>query len=741
MGRTLLLLLLILLYGSVSAQSNISEARSQSVGSTVTVSGIVTNGSELGTIKYLQDGSAGIAVYDSKLAGAQRGDSITVSGVLDDYNNLLEINPVSSYTTHTQGNSLPDPKVLGINEIGEQYEGQLIKIENIQITGSSGTFSGNQNYSFTDGTYSGELRISSSSPIVGQPILSGTFDLVAICSQFSYTTNNTTSGYQLLPRTMDDFISGSVVNITSSVQVYEITNTSLSLGWRSDSGGTPFVRYGSSNNESSLTTIKQGDSTTSDEYVWNIAEIKGLQPAGIIYAQAFIVAGEDTAFSSIGAYATASNSTGAMHIYFNSDVDETLADETVAINLGEHMEDTLAAYINRAEETIDMALYNFNNSTVSNALNDAYNRGVKIRFITCGTTAHISVGNLNAGISVLERPEVSEGGIMHNKFASIDAQSADADKAWVWTGSTNLTYTNLYEDANNMVFIQDQSLAKSYQIEFEEMWGSTGDTPNASNAKFGADKTDNTPHIFSVGGKTVEMYFSPSDNTNQRLIDAMGTADNDLYVETMLITRSDLSGAILDAYDRGANVFVLTNAESDNTTYVNEALLSELPANKFVFDNQETGTLHNKLAIIDANDKESDPQVITGSHNWSNSANDINDENTVIIHDADIANQYLQQFASRFSNNGGDLLVSAQVIQIPDTKVFPNPSNGTLHLESGVRLKSVELFSLSGEKIRVWQLSSIYESTIQLPAKLSGMYLLKVVDEDGASNTYKIVKQ
>ncbi len=734
MGRILLFLFLILLCGSVSAQSDISEARNQLIGATVTVSGIVTNGSELGSIRYMQDGTAGIAVYDTQLEDVQEGDSISVTGVLDDYNNLLEIKNVSGFTVHSTGNTLPDLKIVTVDEIGEAYESQLIKVENIQIEGSSGTFSGDSNYDFTDGTNSSEMRIYRDSPIVGEIIPGGEFSLVAICSQYNST-------YQLLPRTMDDLILGGGISITSSVEVFDITTTSFTLGWRSNSGGTPYVRYGSSNNESSLTNIKQGDSTSSDEYVWHVADITGLQPAEIIYAQAFLVAGSDTSFSSIGAYATASNSAGEMHVYFNTKVDESLADETTAINLGQYMEDTLAAYINRAEESIDMAVYNFNNSVISDALNAAYDRGVTIRFITCGSTAHAGVDDLNAGISVLERPDVTDGGIMHNKFAAIDAQSADADKAWVWTGSTNLTSTNLYSDANNMVFIQDQSLAKSYQIEFEEMWGSVGDTPNASKANFGADKTDNTPHIFSVGGKTVEMYFSPSDNTNQRLIDAMETADHDLYVETMLITRSDLSGAILDAYDRGANVHVLTNAESDNASYVNEALFAELPANKFVFDDQQAGTLHHKLAIIDTYDKESDPQVITGSHNWSNSANEINDENTVIIHDADIANQYLQQFAYRFDKNGGDLVVSALILQIPDTKVYPNPSSGTLHLESGVPLKSVELFSLSGEKISEWQFSSVFESTLQLPTKLSGIYLLKVVDEDGASNTYKIVKQ
>lgn len=741
MKKIYIVLLFALLSGGLFAQTNISDARSKSVGSTITVSGIVINGDELGTIKYMQDESAGIAVYDNKLSSAKRGDSITVTGILKDYYNLLEISPVNSFTLHSSNNTLQEPKLITIEQMGEDYEAQLVKIENVQITGSTGTFSGNKNYTFSDGTLSGELRISSSSPIVGQPIPSETFDLIAICSQYSTSANNTQSGYQLLPRTMDDFVSNSVINFTTPVSVGSLSQNSITLGWQTDGGGSPFVRYGFSNITDSLTNIKQGDSTTSDEFNNHVAEITGLQAAEIVYAQAFMVVGNDTVFSQVGTYITQSNSTGAIHVYFNTDVDQSLADETQAVDLGRYMADTLAAFIDRAEQTIDLAIYNFDNGTVKDALNAAYERGVKIRVITDGSTGHASIYDLNAGIPVLERPEVQQGGIMHNKFAAIDAESSDPNKPWVWSGSTNLTYEQLNSDANNMIFIQDQSLAKAYQIEFEEMWGSTGDFANASNARFGEDKIDNTPHEFVIDGNWVESYFSPSDNTNQKLIDAMNTADNDLYVETMLITRSDLAGAILDAYDRGANVHVMTNAASDNTSYVNDALSSGLPTGKFVFDDQQSGLLHHKLAIIDAFKSDSDPQLITGSHNWSNSANDINDENTLIIHSHDIANQYIQQYAYRFEHNGGNLVVSAQQIQLADIKVFPNPSNGILKVQASNSLERVELYSLNGMKISEWQPASMHDFTIDLSARQAGIYLLKVVGEDGASNVYKVVKQ
>jgi len=740
MKQSLLFTAFFFLSTLVFAQSSISDARNQAPGSIVTVSGIVTNGDELGVIRYIQDNMAGIAIYDNTLADVNRGDSITVTGELDDYYNLLEIANVSGLTVHSSGNVLPNPITLTIDDIGESYEGELIKVDRIQITGSSGTFSGNRNYTFTDGTNTGELRINANSPIVGMPIPTEEFSMISICSQYSGNPNDTREGYQLLPRDMDDLIPESSINFLTPVEVISLSKSSVVLGWRTDSGGIPFVRYGSSNVIDSLTNVKPGDSTTSDQYNFHVAEISGLGAAQIIYAQAFMVVENDTVYSSIGTYITESNSTGVVHVYFNTEVDETLADPVPAINLGQYMEDTLAAYIDRAEVTIDMALYNFDNNTVKDALNAAFDRGVKIRFITCESTGHNSVYALNSAIPVLERPEVTDGGIMHNKFAVIDAESLSPEKAWVWSGSTNLTSGQLYSDANNMIFIQDQSLAKAYQVEFEEMWGSQGSAPNAAAAKFGEEKSDNTPHEFIIGGNWVESYFSPSDNTNQHLIDAMRTAENDLYVETMLITRSDLASAIIDAYDRGANVHVITNAESDNATFVNDALESSLPGGKFVFDDNKSGILHHKLAIIDAFKTDSDPQVITGSHNWSNSANERNDENTLIIHNAEIANQYIQQFASRFRQNDGNLVVSAVTIAEPGLQFYPNPTKGMIHLTADDAIGQIDLYNLQGAKIKTWQAANLREVNIRIPEQLSGIYLLNVAFENGNTAVFKVVK-
>ena len=128
------IIICIVLLSSNSISQDILTARSQTLGSNVTITGIVTNGDELGPIRYVEDGTAGIAIYDlstnNLLNGAQRGDSITITGTLVDYNGLLEMNPTSSAIIHSSSNSIT-PQVLTPIQIGENTESELIQIDNV----------------------------------------------------------------------------------------------------------------------------------------------------------------------------------------------------------------------------------------------------------------------------------------------------------------------------------------------------------------------------------------------------------------------------------------------------------------------------------------------------------------------------------------------------------------------------------------------------------------------------------
>jgi hypothetical protein len=122
----------------------------------------------------------------------------------------------------------------------------------------------------------------------------------------------------------------------------------------------------------------------------------------------------------------------------------------------------------------------------------------------------------------------------------------------------------------------------------------------------------------------------------------------------MLITRNEMADAIKARKEAGAAVNVLTNSEANNGATVNTILKAALGTH-YTFDEEGSGIMHHKYMVVDQGAPASDPLVLTGSHNWSAAADNDNDENTLIIHDATIANIYYQNFVQRFVENNGVL--------------------------------------------------------------------------------------
>ena len=86
--------------------------------------------------------------------------------------------------------------------------------------------------------------------------------------------------------------------------------------------------------------------------------LTGLNPATFYYVECFSMNGTDTAFSSVGLYSTASNSSGIILPYFNHSVDNSFSTGVDAQNITTSFNDTIAAYMNLADSTLDICVYN-----------------------------------------------------------------------------------------------------------------------------------------------------------------------------------------------------------------------------------------------------------------------------------------------------------------------------------------------------------------------------------------------
>ncbi len=722
----------------LNAQIDISDARSMSEGTVVTVKGIATNGAELSIIRYIQDDTGGIAVYPGTGSvnnfpnTVVRGTEVEVTGPLKFFNGLLEIDPVTSYTVISNNNPLPAPLVGTPDDVNQANEAKLMTINNVSFPNDAGNPFSVGNYTIQANGQTTSIYVRSNHPLIGTLIPLANINLTGICSVFN-------GNYQLLPRDEDDLEIADAFYISESHVQTNISQTGFTVSWKTNVAGSSNLRYGT--DPSMLTDVNMFNNTTDHSIT-----LTDLDPTTFYHVEVYSESGALVATSTQKLFSTASNSTGEVKVYFNHQVDANFSTGSHPSGLTPTiLEAAIIERINAATSTIDVAMYNTNRDPIVAALTNAHNNGIQVRYIMDDETANLALQNPIPPFPTIKGNNGSP--LMHNKFYIFDVDSQD--DSWVIMGSTNMTSQNIATDFNNMVLIQDQAIAKAYEIEFEEMWGSDNATPGIFNLKFGENKANNTPHLFNVNGMMVESYFSPSDNTTLGIVNAVKSADDDLEFAILTFTNNELGSAVLDIHNDNVSVRGLINNINDQGSefdYLQNNGVS-------VMDNNSTKQIHHKYAIIDATNTSSDPIVVTGSHNWSASAETRNDENTLIFHDAAVANIFLQEFEARWceANGGTDCtLVSNKEVNRIDgfsAKVFPNPAidhtNIEMNTESNKDVQII-LWNANGQLLQstiLRNVQGVQTKNLSVAGLPAGTYLLGFrVDEQLMTQSLQIVR-
>jgi phosphatidylserine/phosphatidylglycerophosphate/cardiolipin synthase-like enzyme len=305
----------------------------------------------------------------------------------------------------------------------------------------------------------------------------------------------------------------------------------------------------------------------------------------------------------------------------------TNPDNPTAASFRGGIDEVLAAAIDQARISVDVAIYDLNLWSLRDALINAHRRGVELRLVTeSDNMDEQEIQDIKeAGIQVLgDRRE----GLMHHKFVIID-------RLEVWTGSMNFTTGGGYLDNNNLIRVRSSQLAEDYTHEFEQMF---------VDDHFGGKKNAGTPNPnVTVNGSLIEVYFSPEDGTLEHILSAVNAAQESIYFLAYSFTSDELAQALIERAQSGitiAGVFdedqYHSNAGTEYDTLLNAGIDVRLDDNPRL--------MHHKVIIIDQQ------VVITGSYNFSNNAEHNNDENTLIIHNQDIAAQYLVEFRQVYEN-------------------------------------------------------------------------------------------
>jgi phosphatidylserine/phosphatidylglycerophosphate/cardiolipin synthase-like enzyme len=281
----------------------------------------------------------------------------------------------------------------------------------------------------------------------------------------------------------------------------------------------------------------------------------------------------------------------------------------------------LAEDIRRAIVSVDVAAQELDLWSLRDALIAAHRQGVQVRIVT--ESDYMDEEEIQeliqAGVPVLgDRSE----GLMHDKFVVVDRRE-------VCTGSMNFTVNGAYRNDNNLICIRSKNLADDYTTEFEEMF---------VDRRFGDRSKANTPYpTLSLNGTLLEVYFSPDDGTADRLLTLIREARQSIYFMAYSFTSQELADAMIARARDGlrlAGVFERSQYESNYGTQFDR--LREAGIDVRLDGNPRN--MHHKVIILDGE------IVVTGSYNFSYSAETKNDENTLIIHQPEIAASFLAEF-------------------------------------------------------------------------------------------------
>jgi phosphatidylserine/phosphatidylglycerophosphate/cardiolipin synthase-like enzyme len=268
-------------------------------------------------------------------------------------------------------------------------------------------------------------------------------------------------------------------------------------------------------------------------------------------------------------------------------------------------------FMNTAEESLHCALHDLNLDSMRTILEQKA-KTIDVKLIMDDHYIHKSP-NI---------PTVKDKSwkLMHNKFCIIDGEK-------VWTGSMNPTTRGTSMNNNNLLLIESTAIASIYEEEFIELYNQDKNTLT-------------TMHRVMLDDTDISIYFCPEDNCADKIIKELRKAQHTIRFMTFSFTHAGIANTLLLQMENGVIVEGIYE-KSQNSKYSTFPVLAYQGASVKTDSNKYN--MHNKVFIID------DHTVITGSMNPTKNGDERNDENVLIIHNKEIAGEFIEEFEKLFS--------------------------------------------------------------------------------------------
>ncbi|MFO0053196.1 MAG: DUF655 domain-containing protein [Dolichospermum sp.] len=311
--------------------------------------------------------------------------------------------------------------------------------------------------------------------------------------------------------------------------------------------------------------------------------------------------------------------------------------------------------------------------------------------------------------------------LMHHKFVVVDDRFVIITSANFTLSDTSGDFTNPSSvgNNNNLLKIDSPELASLLTQEFNIMWGDG--VGGKLDSKFGLQKPLRQPKTIILGNSKITVNFSPISPTQPWNISSNGLIDQTLSTSTKTIdlalfvfSDQQLANTLENLHDQKVQIRALIEPQFAYRPY-SEALdmmgFSVSDNCKYEVDNRpwknpistvgvpilpQGDLLHHKFAVIDHQ------TVITGSHNWSQAANNGNDEISIVIENPTVANHFQREFNRLYGKIKTGLpaniqsKIDAEVKQCPQIQ---EPTSSTISTPTKINLNTAtqaELETLPG---------------------------------------------
>ncbi len=150
--------------------------------------------------------------------------------------------------------------------------------------------------------------------------------------------------------------------------------------------------------------------------------------------------------------------------------------------------------------------------------------------------------------------------------------------------------------------------------------------------------------LIPVNPSSFRVYFSPNGGCTDAIVAELGAAKSTIDVQAYNFTSAPIAKAVVDAKERCVKVRVILDKSQETEKYSSLTFLRNAQVPTWV--DRKHAIAHNKIMIIDGK------TLLTGSFNFSKSAEKSNAENLLIINNQpDLIAAYKKNFEAHLAHS------------------------------------------------------------------------------------------